>query len=237
LKAKQQDLSAIEGQAAATKERLANAGTEIESTQKAITEANRRLEDAKTQTKALTAERESAEKQLSDLRKHFEDELAELDRAQAAVEASLIELQSSKDQELNAYNDRIQAIRKRLTHIKEKDDDPEVPRVDVDLRRQIERVRIEKADLVREKQRVLDETKRLEVQLQQKTWDLQTLTLKTQPTQALLKTPEFQQKFVLLKELVLQNMGLREEVTRMTGRILLLKQENDEIRKKLEGLE
>jgi hypothetical protein len=28
---------------------------------------------------------------------------------------------------------------------------------------------------------------------------------------------------------------LRDEVTRMTGRILVLKQENDEIRKKLEG--
>jgi hypothetical protein len=96
---------------------------------------------------------------------------------------------------------------------------------------------VEKSSLVKETQRVLTETKRLEVQLQQKTWDLQTLTLKTQPTQTLLGNPEFQQKFVLLKELVLQNMELREEVTKMTERILLLKQENDEIRKRLEGKE
>jgi hypothetical protein len=144
-------------------------------------------------------------------------------------------MQSSKDQELNECNNRIQAIRKRLTHIKEKDDDPEVPRVDVDLQRQIERVRAEKGGIVKETQRVLEETTRLEVQLRQKTWDLQTLTLKTQPTQALLGTPEFQQKFVLLKELVLQNMGLRDDATRMSGRILVVSEENDEIRKMLEG--
>jgi DNA repair exonuclease SbcCD ATPase subunit len=235
LRAKHQDLNGIHAQGVATQERLVNAGTEIENTQKAVTEANQRLELAKQQALELITQRETLEEQLAAMRKKFDEELAEIDRSRAEIEASLREMQTSKDQELNACNDRIQAIRKRLTYIKEKDNDPEVPRVDVDLQRQIERVRVEKAGLVHETQSVLDETKRLEVQLQQKTWDLQTLALKTQPTQALLGSAEFQQKFLLLKELVLQNMGLRDEVTRMTGRILELRQENDEIRRKLEG--
>jgi chromosome segregation ATPase len=235
IRSKHQDLKAIHTQAAAAKERFVNAGKEIESTQKTVNDANQRLEAAKDQTRELISERQSLEEQLAVLRKSFEDQVSEVERSKAEIEAQLNQIQSSKDEELNACNDRIQAIRKRLTHIKEKDDDPEVPRVDIDLRRQIERIREEKVGIVRQTERIVEETKRLEIQQQQKTWDLQTLTLRTQPTQALLGLSEFQEKFVLLKELVLQNMGLREEVTRMTGRIEVLRQENDEIRKRLEG--
>jgi chromosome segregation ATPase len=235
LKSKQQDFAAIQAQAIATNERLVNAGKEIETTQKSVSEANHRLELVKEQTQALLSEQSLLESQLTEMRARFAEELAGVERSRAEIEASLNDIQSAKDQELNACNDRIQAIRTRLTHIKEKDEDPEIPRVDVDLRRQIERVQAEKAEIVSDTQRVADEGKRLEVQLQQRTWDLQTLALKTQPTQAILAMPEFQQKFVLLTELVLQNMGLREAVTRMTGRILALKQENGAIRKRLEG--
>jgi chromosome segregation ATPase len=235
LKAKQQELAAMQAQSVAANDRLTNAGKEIETTQKAVSEGNHRLALAKEQTQALLSEQDSLEGQLTEMGARFAEELAEVEQSRAEIEASVSELQSTKDQELNACNDRIQGIRARLTHIKERDEDPEVPRVDIDLRRQIERVRAEKAGIASDTQRVADEGKRLEVQLRQRTWDLQTLALKTQPTQAVLSMPEFQQKFLLLKELVLQNLGLRDAVTRMTGRILALKQENDAIRKRLEG--
>jgi chromosome segregation ATPase len=235
IQAKSNEMRSVNSQAEATNARLENAGKEIESTQKALSEAHERLKAAKAQRVVIGEERGEVARELEELRRAHAAELTRLADERAAAEAALDQAQSSRDQELAVATERVQALRKRLSYIREKGDDPEVPRLDVDLRRQIERVRADKTDLARESERVRAATECLEIQLQQKTWDLQTIILKMQPTQSVLSMPEFQEKFVLLKELVLQNMDLRGEVSKLTERIAVLQSENEAFRRRLRG--
>jgi hypothetical protein len=69
--------------------------------------------------------------------------------------------------------------------------------------------------------------------MKQKTWDFQTLAMKTQPTAGILAMPEFHEKFILLRELVLQNMEMKTEMARLTEIMVALKQENNAIRRRL----
>jgi uncharacterized protein YydD (DUF2326 family) len=127
-------------------------------------------------------------------------------------------------------------LRHKITFIKERDKDPDIPAVDVDLRRQIERVRAYQQDLVKESERCDEERKRLEVQIKQKTWDLQTLAMKTQPTANILANPVFHEKFVLLRELVLQNLELKMEMATLSEKAVALRTENNGIRKTIAEL-
>jgi chromosome segregation ATPase len=233
IAAKATDRNDIHAEAAATRARLEDAGEEIKPTQKALLEANERLEAARARTAIVANERADAAARLADARRAMAAELAALEAERERAEAAVDQIQRARDRHFEAASERVQALRRRLAHIREKGDDPEVPRVDVDLRHQIERVRAERAELVREGQRVDEEARRVEVQLRQKTSELQTIAMKMPPTQGLLVMPAFQEKFVLLKELVLQNMDLRSDVTRLTERIAAVQRENAEMRRKL----
>jgi chromosome segregation ATPase len=236
IQAKADDLKLAQGQLQSAKERLQQSGKEIAHTQKALSDAASRLELAKEQRERLHREREELQQQIIDNRRRFENDMAEIERCKAEFEANMAALRSSSVSEVSAYDERIQKLRHTLTYIKETDADPDMPRVDVDLRKQIERVKSYQQDLVKQAQRCDQETKRLNVQIQQKTWDLQTLTMKMHPTPAVLALPEFQTTFLLLKELVLQNMELKVAMAEMSEKIQALKRENNEIRRQLCGI-
>jgi hypothetical protein len=74
----------------------------------------------------------------------------------------------------------------------------------------------------------------VEEEINDKNLEIQTLTLKMPPTPRILAMPEFQQKQLLLEELVLQNRELRNTFAEMTERIVHLKAENAEIRRKIQ---
>jgi chromosome segregation ATPase len=221
-------------QAKGASARLENAQREIERTERAVAEANQRLALARDQTRRLIEERADSERELATVREKYTAEIAQFEREEALFERQIDEIRESRQSEVDAYNERIQALRKKVTFIRDNDEDPDRPRVDVDLQKQIEKIRADKAELIRETARVEEQTKRLDVQVQQKTWDLQTAAMKMQPTQEIMKMPQFQEKSVLLKELVLQNKDLRVEVTKWSEKLITLKQENNEIRRQLE---
>jgi chromosome segregation ATPase len=233
IRAKLEDVKLARDQSQSASDRLQHTGKEIAHTQKALADATNRLDQAKEQTQRLYREHEELKQQIVENRQRFEQDMADIDRCKAEFEANIAALRSTTDSEVTAYDERIQKLRHKLTYIKERDADPDMPRVDVDLRRQIERVRAYEEDLVKEADRCEQERKRLDVQIQQKTWDLQTLTMKTQPTPAVLALPEFQATFLLLKELVLQNMEVKVATAEMSERIEALKRENNLIRRRL----
>jgi chromosome segregation ATPase len=234
IRARGAEVAARAEQAKAANARLENARREIERTERAVTEANQRLELAREQTQRLAQERADAERELAAVCEKYSAEIAEFERDEELFERQLGEIRDSRQSEVDTYNERIQVLRKKVTFIKDNDDDPERPRVDVDLKKQIEKIKADKAELIRETARVEEQTKRLDVQVQQKTWDFQTAAMKMQPTQEILKMPQFQEKSILLKELVLQNKDLRVEVTKWSEKLIALKQENNEIRRQLE---
>jgi peptidoglycan hydrolase CwlO-like protein len=235
IDAKCGDLRMYQSQVQSATDRLQQESKDIERTQKSLDDARHRLEQAREQTQRLVNEHAELDKQAVDVRRRFDEEMADINRCQAEFEASVAAIRNSKEGEVTAYEDRIQKLRHKITFIKERDKDPDVPAVDVDLRRQVERVRAYQQDLVRESERCDEETKRLEIQIKQKTWDLQTLAMKTQPTPSILANPVFHEKFILLKELVLQNLELKMETATLSERIVALRAENNEIRKRLGG--
>jgi chromosome segregation ATPase len=233
LDAKSCELRTYQAQAQVATQRLQEAASGIEHTERALDDAGQRLEHAREQTQRLVSEHAELDRQMVELHGRFAEEMADLDRCQAEFEANIVAIKNSKAGEMTAYEDRIQKLRHKITSIRERDSDPDIPAVDVDLRRQVERVRAYEQDLIKESERCEEETKRLDVQMKQKTWDLQTLAMKTQPTASILAMPEFHEKFILLRELVLQNMEMKMEMASLTERIVVLKQENNAIRKRL----
>jgi chromosome segregation ATPase len=210
--------------------RLESALKESERTERAVAEATQRLGEARAQTAGLFAERARLEQELADIERRGEADFAEFERQKAERELQLVEVRESRQSEMAEYNERIQILRKKVNCIKDTDDDPDGPRIDVDLRRQIEKVKAEKAELRRETERIRKQTRAAEIQVQQRTWDLQSRAMKMHPTQQILEMPEFHEKSLLLKELVLQNRDLREEMSAFSQRRIALKEENDEIR-------
>jgi chromosome segregation ATPase len=235
MDAKHSELRMYQAQVESAGSRLEHAGGEIERTQRALEEAGQRLEQAREQTQRLIGEHSELDQRMADVRCRFSEEMADLDRCQAEFEADAAAIKNSKAGEVTAYEDRIQRLRHKITLIKERDTDPDQPAVDVDLRHQVDRVRQYQLDLIRETERCDEEKRRLEVQMSQKTWDLQTLAMKTQPTPSILAMPLFHEKFILLKELVLQNMEMKLEMGALTERLVRLKAENREIRIRLMG--
>jgi predicted RNase H-like nuclease (RuvC/YqgF family) len=75
----------------------------------------------------------------------------------------------------------------------------------------------------------------VEEEIRDKDLEIQTLTLKMPPTPKILAMPEFQQKQLLLEELVLQNRELRNTFSEMTERIVQLKAENAQIRARIQA--
>ena len=149
------------------------------------------------------------------------------------LEQEIEDIKNSKNAEIEQYNEKISQLRKKLTYIKENDDDPDVPRVDTDLKKQISNVKAQMVDLEAAIQKAEKDKKELGVQISQKDFELQAITLKMPPTQKILEDPQFQTKQLLLQEMVLQNASLRQRFAEMTEKITSLKQENAEIRRQL----
>ena len=126
---------------------------------------------------------------------------------------------------------KIKEARKKITMIRDNGIDPDNPSVDHDLESQIVKVIQEKKEMEKQIALIEDEIKDLDKLIVKKDEDLQTLTLKMKPTPKILSDPEFQERQILLEELVFQNKTLRDTFMEMANRIQKLKIENENIRK------
>jgi chromosome segregation ATPase len=219
----------------ATTARISEANDEIEKTKRALDEANGRLAAAKAATQEAIRDREQELEKIRVQRGEIESRIEERERERNELQQKLDQMKGETDQELARHTAKIQELRRKLNSIKETGDDEEIPRVDRELQLQIQRVVEEKTSL-REKAQMLRQAIRLvEEEINDKNLEIQTLTLKMPPTPKILAMPEFQQKQLLLEELVLQNRELRNTFAEMTERIVQLKAENAQIRARIQA--
>ena len=214
-------------------ERLRAAEKEMESTRKTLDEARERLKVARAQTERLVNERKEIEERADQQKAEIEAELKGYREKQAELDKELEAAKGGNSDEMKTYDEKIAKLRKKLTYIKDNDADPDVPRVDRDLQRQIDKVIAEMSDLEKDTATCREEAKRLDIQVKQKEWELQTICLKMEPTKEIQDMPEFMEKTILLEELVLQNKALRTRFEELSERVVALKQENIDIRRQL----
>jgi chromosome segregation ATPase len=233
IKEKSAEIESANAKLKATTAKIADANAEIQKTKTALEEATTRLADAKVATQEAIAEREAELARIRSQRAEIEQRIRDRTKQRDELNQKLDAMKSETDQELSRHNAKIQELRKKLNSIRETGDDDEIPRVDKELQLQIQRVMEEKAAL-RDKTQMLQQAIHLvEEEIRDKDLEIQTLTLKMAPTPKILAMPEFQQKQLLLEELVLQNRELRNTFAEMTERIVQLKAENAEIRARI----
>lgn len=231
--AKNEEIKNNQSTAAATLQRKQMAEKEIDRTQKALDEANQRLSVAKEQTEEIISQRREMEAKAEAQGKEITDKITDYNERKKLLEQQIEEIKNSRNTEIEQYSEKISQLRKKLTYIKENDNDPDVPRVDTDLKKQIRNVKAQMADLETAIQKAERDKKELAIQISQKDFELQAISLKMPPTQKILEDPGFQTKQLLLQEMVLQNASLRKKFAEMTEKITSLKQENAEIRRQL----
>jgi chromosome segregation ATPase len=233
IKEKSAEIESANAKLKATTAKISDANAEIQKTKAALEEATARLADAKAATQQAIAEREAELARIRSQRGEIEQRIRDRQLQRDELNQKLEAMKSETDQELSRHNAKIQELRKKLNSIRETGDDDEIPRVDKELQLQIQRVMEEKAGL-RDKTQMLQQAIHLvEEEIRDKDLEIQTLTLKMTPTPKILAMPEFQQKQLLLEELVLQNRELRNTFAEMTERIVQLKAENAEIRARI----
>lgn len=235
IKEKAAEIDDANSKLKATTQRIADTTAEIQKTRLSLEQATQKLAVAKEATKKAVEERESELNKIKIEREEIEQRIKEREQKRDELQQKLDAMKGETDQELAKHTAKIQELRKKLSSIKETGDDDEIPRVDRELQLQINRVIEEKASL-RDKTQMLQQAILLvEEEIRDKDVEIQTLTLKMPPTPKILAMPEFQQKQLLLEELVLQNRELRNTFAEMTEKIVQLKAQNAELRKQITG--
>ncbi|OHT00113.1 hypothetical protein TRFO_08093 [Tritrichomonas foetus] len=212
-------------------EQLEEARAETAKTQHALDEARNRFKNAKEMTEKVLADRKNSSEKYQAEKIALEKELSELKEKVTENKAKIDDIHGESTKELSFYEEKIKEVRKKISTIRDTGIDPDLPSVDHDLESQIVKVIQDKKDLEREIAEMDDEIKSLDSQIEQKESELQNLTLKMKPTPKILTSPEFQEKQLLLEELVIQNRTLRETFINMATKIQNLKAENQNIRK------
>jgi chromosome segregation ATPase len=219
----------------ATTTRISEANAEVQRTKQALDDANARLADAKAASEKALQERQAELDAIRERRSSVEEAIRDRQGERDGLQRQFEVMKSDTEAELGRHNAKIQELRKKLNAIKETGDDDEIPRVDIELQLQIRRVIEEKA-VLKDKTHMLQQAIQLvEEEIRDKDVEIQTLTLRMPPTPKILALPEFQQKQLLLEELVLQNRELRNTFSEMTERIVQLKAENRQLRARIQA--
>ena len=230
IKERAQDIEATDQKLKMTKDKIAFANNEIETTRKAIEEAELKLKEAKETTDKIINERDSELQKIRERRDEVAKTLKEQEETKAQLQQQIDQLNAKTEEELQKHNTKITELRRKLNNIKETGTDDEIPRVDKELQEQITRVVAEKASLKEKTQMLQQAIQLVQEEIKDKDLEIQTLTLKQPPSQKILQNPDFQQKQLLLEELVLQNRELKNTLSDMTEKVQKLKEEAANLR-------
>lgn len=234
IKDRAQDIADSEKKLKLTQEKISAANSEIESTKKAIAEAEMKLTAAKEAQIKIIGQRNEELQKIKAEREQLEAQIKEQEAEKVNLQSKISELHAKTEEELSKHNEKIAKLRKKLNNIKETGTDDEIPRVDKELQEQINRIIDEKASLKDKSQMLLQAIELVKEEIRDKDLEIQTLTLKQPPTAKILAMPEFQQKQLLLEELVLQNKELKNTFSNMTERIAQMKEEAAKLRKAIQ---
>lgn len=206
-----------------TRQRIAVTKASIEDTEQKIEQAREEVERQKSQMEAKFEE-------LALQKKEKETESARLQTEVDKLHAEIADMEKETENELAGYNQRIKELRKRLSTIRETGEDEDVPRVDKELQNQIARI-IQEKEVLQEKSQMLDQAIALvQDEIAAKDKEIQTITLRMAPTPRILAMPEFQQKQLILEELVLQNRELQDTFAELTAKIEETKAQSAKLR-------
>ena len=143
------------------------------------------------------------------------------------LEDQLSEMKKRSDTKINDLNAVIKEQRKRLSNLNENGFDEEIPRVDIELQEQIDKVKLQKEEL-KDHIKMLEEALYLaKNELTEKDIENLKLIFNIEQITKINNSPEFQQKKLLLEELIYQNNQLNIMVNEMTKKIELLSKDNE----------
>lgn len=234
IKDRAQDIQEALKKLQQTQDKITTANNEIETTKQAIQESEKKLELAKEAQRKIISQREEELQKIKAEREQLENQIKEQEAEKSQLQTKISELHAKTEEEVSKHNTKIAELRKKLNNIKETGTDDEIPRVDKELQEQINRIVEEKASLKDKTQMLLQAIELVKEEIRDKDLEIQTLTLKQPPTPKILAMPEFQQKQLLLEELVLQNRELKNTFADMTERIVQMKDEAAKLRKAIQ---
>ena len=218
----QEKTSEIDGANANLKDTTAKveaANEEIARIKEARDTAAAQLEDAKLALEKTMEERKAELQRLREHRKEVEAEIEERGKVRDKLQSELDKATAEREEELGTYSVKVQELRKKLSVIKETGEGEEIPRVDRDLQAQINKIIQERKQLSDNTQMLQQAIELVEVEMNDNEREIQKLILRSEPTPRILALPEFQQKQLLLEELVLQNQQLREEIPALEAKL------------------
>lgn len=207
------------------KSRVKNSHTQIEKTKLAREELAKKLIEARDAAQKTVEERESELARLASKRVELEAMIEEKTQEKDHLQQELDQMQADTDAQVSTHAVKVQELRKKLSVIKETGEGEEIPRVDRDLQFQINHIIQEKKQLADNTQMLQQAIELVEEEMDDNDRAIQALTLRAAPTPRILAQPEFQEKQLLLEELVLQNKGLRNTLSDIKAKIARLKAE------------
>ncbi|KAH0793361.1 hypothetical protein GPJ56_002771 [Histomonas meleagridis] len=209
---------------------LSSIQEEIQKTNATRKELLERRSNIQSTIDSIMSQRDQIIEKYKAIKKPIQDELAAIESRHHEHQLSIEKLQKSQNDEITNLNEEIQSIRKKLNYMKETGRSPDTPTLDSDLEKQVKQVQSEKEELRRKTADVENEIDATNRELRDKDLEIQTLSLKMRPTSTILAMPEFQEKQLLLEELVLQNIELKKTITTLTDTLNNLMNENKSIR-------
>lgn len=230
IKDKRSEADIIKGRLNTSKEQYQKAEVEIERTKKALEEAVKRLNSAKSVTENAKVQRVQMEEKYNEDKKKLLEELDELRKKSEENQKEIEAIKGECSKELASYEEKVKEIRKKISIIRETGIDPDSPSVDSDLQTQMLKVNQDKKVIQEDMDKTDLNIRALKEKIKLKEEELNYLALKMKPTPKILQSAEFKEKMLLLEELVIQNKNLKDTFENIATKVETLKQENKEIR-------
>ena len=230
LRVRTEELTTANNKMKTSFERIDSAQREIKQTEEAIEAATQRLDTAREENSNYEEKQQKEINEIIDRNESLKEEKEKLEKELQKLSKDFDDEKSDLINERDKWKDAVSDLRKEVTQLKDTGNDPTIPRIDLELRSQI-------SNIQNEKETIKQEISSLKKQLVGKHREIDTIefqlmnqTLKEQPTQKIQENPDFQTKQLLLEELIVQNVDVQNEIIRMNGEIVRLKEDSKRIR-------
>lgn len=234
IQIKNQELSMANSRYETTKTRIASADKEIAQTQDSIAAARGRLDAVIQENKAYIEQQEVELKKYTVINDEYNKQLEELTDQYNNLLSDLDNQKKKLEEDKSKWKQQATDLRKIVTQLKDTGIDPSIPRIDVELQKKIEGIIFDKERISKHMAQLKSEIQGKKNEIDTVEFQIQNQTLKQQPSTQITSSPEFQQKQLLLEELIIQNVDLNRQIVEYQKKIQELKADSDQIRKSLQ---
>lgn len=234
IQLKNQELSMANSRLEATKTRIQSAEKEIAQTQDAIAAAKTRLDACIAENQAYIEQQEQELKKYTVVNDEYTKQLNELTEQYNGLVTSLDDQKKKLEDDKVKWKQQATELRKIVIQLKDTGIDPSIPRIDVELQKKIEGIIFDKERISKHMAQLRQDIQGKKNEIDTIEFQIQNQTLKQQPTLQITQSPDFQQKQLLLEELIIQNVDLNKQIVEFQKKIQELKSDSDQIRKSLQ---